>query len=127
MKKRKPPKSRLGRKRGEYWYELVDYFDPDKIVRASPDDRVFIMGKLNEPDIVVVEVPDESSDEKIQQLGEWLSSQGVHALIVRANMRFLRMRRASDSQTRVLDDHLRRDQTAEKQSVARAAETLSEE
>lgn len=128
---RKKPRRGV-RRRGEHWYELVDYWNPDDITRISPDEPVFLMGMIEGPgpDVIVVEVPEDTTREKIERLGSWLSGQGIHALIVRAGIRFLRLKKASPEQTRKLDEHVRetakRAHEARKEGEHAAAESASE-
>lgn len=104
-RKRKPGK--LHRK-GSHWYELESYFDPALIESTPVEDSGFMMGVLE--DFVVVEVKEDTPHVRIESIGKVLAEIGVKALIVRAGIRFLRLKSCDGDQEAKLNAILAKQQ-----------------
>jgi hypothetical protein len=94
------------RREGEHWYELLEYFDPEKIQKLPvKDGRAFIMGRLD--GVTIVEVGSDMPQAQIAKLGTWLKENGIEALVVSAGVRFLKLATVSDELEATLDEHER--------------------
>lgn len=110
---------------GEHWYELVNTFDPTqiKLLPLPEGKRAFLMGVLD--DLVIVEVPKDTSTEAARGFQQFLQAQGLKsaAIVVTAGVQFMKLRRVDDKQARVLDGQL---QASEKKDVDQSAEAPPE-
>lgn len=86
----------------EQWFALTAQFD-DKDIAATPISGAFIRGKLK--DIVIVEVSRDFPQDKFGELGAWLESHGIEAMIVQEGIRFLKLAPANKDQQRILEAH----------------------
>lgn len=100
---------------GEHWYELTAAFDPNQIrMLPLPDGkRAFLMGVLD--DLVIVEVPKDTSTDTARAFQEFLRRQGLKsaAIVVTDGVQFMRIRRVEDKQARALDAKLAEGEAAE--------------
>ena len=87
------------------WFELESYFDPEKIqsvnIPETTGTRTFLMGKIGE--FAVVEVDANTDPGAAEALSVKLEEMGVPALIVTNHVRFLKLRRCSFGESRILD------------------------
>lgn len=84
------------------WYELIDYFDGSKIVTMKSEQnlRAFALGTIR--DILFVQVPVNASSESVRAMMETLRSQGIRAVAVGEDIKFMRFRMCSVEEERLL-------------------------
>ena len=90
----------------EHWYELVEYFDPEKIetinLPQTQGYRSFVRGVVK--DLVIVEVPSSMPSARIKGLAISLGEMGFKALIVSDNVKFMKLRPCSAEESELLDE-----------------------
>lgn len=112
MSKKGKPKWMRAREEG--WFELTEYFDAQKAKRVNPDHRFFFRGKID--DLTIVEADKDISSEQMYHMAKYLRDHGLNSLIVPSNIRFIKLRRCSASEERMLDA---KDKEAQAQIVER--------
>lgn len=96
-----------------HWFELMSACPPEAIERLQESEslplaflekyRVFVRGRLDK--MFWIEVPSDMPSDQVQQLGETLANQGVDALIVSDQIRFVKLRMCAAEEEQVLDEY----------------------
>jgi hypothetical protein len=88
--------------------------------------RAFLMGVLD--DLVIVEVPKDTSAEAAQGFQKFLQQQGLKsaAIVVTAGVQFMKLRRAPDKEARALDAQLQKAEDAIESTIDQLASVGSE-
>ena len=94
------------RREGEHWYELLEYFDAEKIERVQipgAPARTFAMGYLD--DALVLQVPKDETAEAVQAFRDMLKNNNLKVpfLVITENVRFVRLGTVSEELEARLD------------------------
>lgn len=103
------------------WFELKSAFNPKTITRMPIEGRVFIMGHID--DVIVVEVPGDSTDEQMRVFQAGLHNMGMTsaAIMVKEGTRFLKMEPVNDEERNMLEGQMEKIDAAEDAEAAREA------
>lgn len=102
-KKRKAPRAKFNPWDNERWFKIEEYFSPDKAQRLEMEGgKAFLRGKIR--NFLILEVSRDVPASTMAAIKESLAKEGIRALIITDDIRFVKLRMCSPEEERQLND-----------------------